>query len=143
VPGVGAPLCEFSQIPPDFVVKSQAIDVAEVILALIRQPNVVSTLWRNRQSRRERLSTSETHGSTTKSDGMWEFPSLSGPYQTEPVPILIHTTIRFYCKILHMGIIEDPLYNPAAARFHKYRKARQTGIYPTNIIFVLYCPIAM
>jgi hypothetical protein len=58
------------QIPPDFVVKSQAIDVAEVILALIRQPTVVSTLWRNRQSRRERLSTSETHGSTTKSDGM-------------------------------------------------------------------------
>src|SRR5215471_19638599 len=56
------------QIPPDFVVKSQAIDVAEVILALIRQPNVVSTLWRNRQSRRERLSTSETHGSTTKSE---------------------------------------------------------------------------
>jgi hypothetical protein len=59
------------QIPPDFVVKSQAIDVAEVILALIRQPNVVSTLWRNRQSRRERLSTSETHGSTTKSGGIW------------------------------------------------------------------------
>jgi len=58
------------QIPPDFVVKSQAIDVAEVILALIRQPNVVSTLWSNRQSRRERLSTSEAHGSTTKSGEM-------------------------------------------------------------------------
>src|SRR5215470_16557868 len=63
-----------NQIPPDFVVKSQAIDVAEVILALIRQPTVVSTLWRNRQSRREWLSTSETHESTTKSDGMWNFP---------------------------------------------------------------------
>jgi len=72
--GVGtAPLSNCSrrfQIPPDFVVKSQAIDVAEVILARIRQPNVVSTLWGNRQSRRERLSTSEAHGSTTKSDGM-------------------------------------------------------------------------
>ncbi len=65
----------FLQIPPDFVVKSQAIDIAEVILALIRQPNVVSTLWRNRQSRRERLSTSEAHGSTTKSDGMCFFTS--------------------------------------------------------------------
>ena len=46
--GVGtAPLSNCSrrfQIPPDFVVKSQAIDVAEVILALIRQSNVVSTL---------------------------------------------------------------------------------------------------
>jgi hypothetical protein len=63
-----------SQIPPDFVVKSQAIDIAEVILALIRQPNVVSTLWRNRQSRCERLSTSEAHRSTTKSNGMWEKP---------------------------------------------------------------------
>ena len=58
------------QIPPDFVVKSQAIDVAEVILALIRQLNLVSTLWRNRQSRRKRLSISEVHGSTTKADGM-------------------------------------------------------------------------
>jgi hypothetical protein len=62
-----------TQIPPDFVVKSQAFDIAEVILALIRQPNVVSTLWRNRQSRREWLSTSEAYGSTTKSDGMWTF----------------------------------------------------------------------
>jgi len=58
------------QIPPDFVVKSQAIDVAEVILALIRQLNLVSTLWRNRQSRRKRLSISEAHRSTTKADGM-------------------------------------------------------------------------
>jgi hypothetical protein len=64
--------CESFQIPPDFVVKSQAIDVAEVILALIRQLNLVSTLWRNRQSRRKRLSISEAHGSTTKADGMWE-----------------------------------------------------------------------
>jgi len=67
------------QIPPSFVVKSQAIDIAEVILVLIRQPIVVSTLWRNQQSRRERLSTSEAHGSTTKSDGMWQFPGESLP----------------------------------------------------------------
>ena len=72
--GVGtAPLSNCSrrfQIPPDFVVKSQAIDVAEAILALIRQLNLVSTLWRNRQSRRKRLSISEVHGSTAKADGM-------------------------------------------------------------------------
>jgi len=68
-PACGNPLKK-NHIPPDFVVKSQVIDVAEVILALIKQPNVVSTLWRNRQSRRERLSTSEAHGSTTKSGEM-------------------------------------------------------------------------
>jgi hypothetical protein len=55
------PASEKIQIPSDSVVKSQDLDIAEVILALIRQPNVVSTLWRNRQSRREQLSTSEAH----------------------------------------------------------------------------------
>jgi hypothetical protein len=61
------------QIPPDLVVKSQAIDIAEVILSRIRRPNAVHTLCRNKTSRFEQLSTSEAHWSTTKSDGMWNF----------------------------------------------------------------------
>jgi hypothetical protein len=60
------------QIPPDLVVKSQAIDITEVILSRIRRPNTVQTLCRNRISRFEQLSTSEAHWSTTKSDGMCE-----------------------------------------------------------------------
>jgi hypothetical protein len=50
-----------SQIPPDLVVKSQAIDMAEIILSRIRRPNAVQTLCRNRISRFEQLSTSEAH----------------------------------------------------------------------------------
>ena len=57
----------FFQIPPDLVVKSQAIDSTEVILSLIRRPKVVQTLHRNRKSRLELLFISETHRSTTKS----------------------------------------------------------------------------
>jgi hypothetical protein len=64
----GAP--QIFQIPPDLVVKSQAIDIAEVILSRIRRPNAVHTLCRNKTSRFEQLSTSEAHWSTTKSDGM-------------------------------------------------------------------------
>jgi hypothetical protein len=59
--------------PPDLVVKSQAIDITEIILSRIRRPNAVPTQCRNRISRFEQLSTSETHWSTTKSDGMWAF----------------------------------------------------------------------
>src|SRR5712692_5966564 len=64
------------QIPPDLVVKSQAIDIAEVILSRIRQPHVVHTLCRPRKSRCELLSTSEAHWFTTKSDGMWFLTGL-------------------------------------------------------------------
>src|SRR6266851_8279558 len=56
------------QIPPDLVVKSQAIDIAEVILSRIRRPHVVHTLCRPRKSRCELLSTSEAHWFTTKSE---------------------------------------------------------------------------
>jgi hypothetical protein len=59
------------QIPLDLVVKSQVIDMAEIILSRIRRPNAVHTLCRNRISRFAQLSTSEAHWSTTKSDGMW------------------------------------------------------------------------
>jgi hypothetical protein len=53
--------------------KSQDIDIAEVILSLIKRPKVVQTRRRKRKSRFELLSTSEAHRSTTKSDGMWIF----------------------------------------------------------------------
>ena len=68
-----------SQIPPDLVVKCQAIDIVEVIFSLIWRGNIVQTSWRNRKSRCELLSPSEAHRSTTKSGGMWKFrlpPSL-------------------------------------------------------------------
>src|SRR6266851_6055809 len=55
------------QIPPDLVIKSQAIDIAEVILSRIRRLHVVHTLCRPRKSRCELLSTSEAHWFTTKS----------------------------------------------------------------------------
>src|SRR5207237_10586493 len=56
------------QIPSDLVVKSQAIDIAEVILSRIRRPHVVHTLCRHRKSRCELPSTSEAHWFTTKSE---------------------------------------------------------------------------
>ena len=46
------------QIPPDLVVKSQAIDIIDIILQPIRPPNGVSRVWRNRKSRGMLLSTS-------------------------------------------------------------------------------------
>src|SRR5438105_1519631 len=63
---------EFYQIPPDLVVKSQAIDIVEVILSRIRRPHVIHTLCRHRKARCDVLSTSEAHWFTTKSDGMWK-----------------------------------------------------------------------
>src|SRR5215216_1190176 len=47
--------------------------MAEIILSRIRRPNTVQTLFRNRISWFEQLSTSEAHWSTTKSDGMCIF----------------------------------------------------------------------
>src|SRR4029434_11242239 len=51
----------------DLVVKTQAIDIVEIILRLLRLSDVVQTSWRNRKSWGELLSSSETHWSTTKS----------------------------------------------------------------------------
>src|SRR5215475_7468606 len=62
------------QIPPDLVVKSQAIDIIDVIVQLIRRPHVVQTSSCNSKSRCEPLSTSEAHRFTTKSDGMCNAP---------------------------------------------------------------------
>src|SRR5215468_4216901 len=54
----------------DLVVKTQAIDMVEISLRLLRLSDVVQTSWRNRKSRCELLASSETHWSTTKSDGI-------------------------------------------------------------------------
>src|SRR5215510_16404635 len=64
------PYTRISQIPPDLVVKTQAIDIVEVIAYLLRRSDVVQTSWRTRKSRCERLSPPEAHWSTTKFDGM-------------------------------------------------------------------------
>ena len=53
------------------MVKSQATDIVDIILQLIRRPNGVHRACRNRKSRGELLSTSEVQWSTTKSDGVW------------------------------------------------------------------------
>src|SRR2546429_9947518 len=44
-------LSSADQIPPDFVVKSQAADIVEVIVSEIRRQNVSQRLWSNRNSR--------------------------------------------------------------------------------------------
>src|SRR5262249_25748463 len=60
------------QIPPDLVVKCQAVDMVEVISLLIWRRNIIHTSRRNKKWRGEALSPSEVHGSTTKSGGMWK-----------------------------------------------------------------------
>src|SRR5438874_2079599 len=65
------------------VVKSQAIDIVEVILSRIRRPHIIHTLCRHRKARCELLSTSEAHWFTTKSDGMWENRLL----RNQPFPL--------------------------------------------------------
>jgi hypothetical protein len=66
----------FSQIPSDLVVKSQATDIIDLILQLIRHPNGVHRPCRNRKSRGAVLSTSEGQWATTKFDGVWIFSLL-------------------------------------------------------------------
>ena len=53
------------QIPPDLVVKWQAIDIANVILSLIWRRYLVHAEGRNRKSRCEALSPSAAHRFTT------------------------------------------------------------------------------
>ena len=60
----------FFQIPPDLVVKYQAIDIVELIFSLIWRQNIVQTSCRNRKWRCEPLSPSEVHRATTKSGGI-------------------------------------------------------------------------
>jgi hypothetical protein len=57
----------FSQIPSDLVAQSQATDIIDLILQLIRHPNGVHRPWRNRKSRGAVLSTSEGQWATTQS----------------------------------------------------------------------------
>src|SRR5262249_11919620 len=60
------------QIPPDLVVKYQAVDIVEVISSLIWRRNIVQTSCRNRKWRCGPLSPSDAYGSTIKSGGIWE-----------------------------------------------------------------------
>src|SRR5262245_46892678 len=55
----------------DFVVKSQAADIIDLILQLIGHLNGVHRPCRNRKSRGAVLSTSEGQWATTKFDGVW------------------------------------------------------------------------
>src|SRR5262249_43408954 len=61
----------------DLVVKSQAADIIDIILQLIRHPNGVHRACRHRKSRGALLSPSEVPWTTTKFDGMW-FPQEVG-----------------------------------------------------------------
>jgi hypothetical protein len=61
------------QIPPDLVVKCQAIDIVEVLFPLRWRRTIVETSCRHRKSRYEPLSPLQAHRSTTKSGGMWNF----------------------------------------------------------------------
>src|SRR5215510_6959045 len=47
---------EKSQIPPDFVVKAQVVDIVEVVAQLLSRSDVVQTSCGHRKSRYERLS---------------------------------------------------------------------------------------
>jgi hypothetical protein len=55
----------YCQIPPDLVVKSQAIDIIGLILSLIRRKTSSTTSHRPRKSSFELLSLSEGHWFTT------------------------------------------------------------------------------
>ena len=58
--------------PSGLVVKSQAVDITNLILQLIRHLNSVHRACRNRKSRGAVLSTSEGQWATTKFDGVWD-----------------------------------------------------------------------
>jgi hypothetical protein len=68
----------FDQIPSDLVVKSQATDIIDFILQLIRHQNGVHRSCRSRTPRGAVLSTSEVQWATTKFDGVWKFPDSTG-----------------------------------------------------------------
>src|SRR5436309_15555171 len=54
-------LLSIFQIPPDLVVKCKTIDIVEVIFSPIWRRNITQMSWRNRKTRFELLSPSETH----------------------------------------------------------------------------------
>jgi hypothetical protein len=60
-----AELCKNEQIPPNLVVKWQAIDIADAIFSLIWRRHLVHTGGRNRKSCCEPLSPSAAHRFTT------------------------------------------------------------------------------
>src|SRR5689334_21409858 len=68
-------------MPSDLVVESQATDIIDVILQLIRHPNGVHRACRHRKSRGALLSPSEVPWTTTKFDGI---VGNRGPYAPAP-----------------------------------------------------------
>jgi hypothetical protein len=74
-----------SQIPSDLVVKSQATDIIDLILQLIRHQNGVHRSCRSRTPRGAVLSTSEAQWATTKFDGVWSFLSIRGTRYYETI----------------------------------------------------------
>src|SRR5215471_11081542 len=79
-----------SQIPPDLVAKSQAIDIIGLILPLIQEKNLVHTSPSPRRSRFESLSLSEGLWFTTKSAGMWIFSFSLAPVAS-PLALIQHS----------------------------------------------------
>jgi hypothetical protein len=59
------PWSQYFQIPPDFVVKHQVIDIVDVIFPLIWRRNLVKPCGRNPKSRCESLAPSAAHPFTT------------------------------------------------------------------------------
>src|SRR5262247_620502 len=74
------------QIPSDLVVKSQATDIIDLILQLIRHQNGVHRSCRHRTSRGAVLSTSEVQWATTKFDGVWKKFAAPVAMRTEFLP---------------------------------------------------------
>jgi hypothetical protein len=64
--------------------------MAEIILSRIRRPNTIQTLFRNRISWFEQLSTFEAQWFTTKSDGMCQILSdIPTQLNIESTPIVL------------------------------------------------------
>src|SRR5262245_57626746 len=61
----------------DLVVKSQATDIIDLLLQLVRHPNGVHRSCHHRKSRGAVLSTSAVQRATTKFNGVWQ-PQLPG-----------------------------------------------------------------
>jgi hypothetical protein len=109
--------CGHSQIPPDFVVKAQAIDIMDVIRSRIRRQNVVQTLSSNRLSRYKPLSASEASWFTTKSVGVWdaheqEAQGLNPHVSQAHAEVLVVKA----CLLRHERIPWTPPIVPAARR---------------------------
>src|SRR5262249_16546700 len=83
-------------IPPNYVVKSQVIDIMDVIRSRIRRKTVVQTLSSNRLSQYKPLSASEASWFPTKSVGVCQNPLQCPPYTIICGGIAMVPTLFFY-----------------------------------------------